>query len=74
MARQIIDYDPIDRPDAELLADDAWWPAEVWQWTHRDDGTWWAHVCWHRSGQSQLDVVPAEQLRGDTVDRSAGRG
>jgi hypothetical protein len=33
-------YGPLERPDVEVLVDDAWWPGEVRMATELDDGTW----------------------------------
>lgn len=74
MARQIITYEPTDCPDAEVLVDDAWHPAEVRQWVQRDDGTWWANCAYHPPSEhggrdTHLQNFPADHVREDTVDR-----
>lgn len=74
MARQIITYEALEQPDAEVLVDGDWHRAEVRQWVQRDDGTWWANVTWHRGTATHLDNFPAVHVREDTVDRSGGHG
>jgi hypothetical protein len=61
-----------DRPDAEVLVEGEWFPAELRMRTERADGLHY-NASWHRDGNTYLDTFPADRVRLDTVDRSQGR-
>lgn len=61
-----------ERPDAEVLVDGRWWPAELRMRTERADGYWY-NAAWHRKGQTHLDTFHQDAVRGDQVDRAKGR-
>jgi hypothetical protein len=66
-------WEPADRPDAEVLVDGTWWPAELRMRSQRADGYWY-NAAWHREGDTRLDDFHQEDVRPDTADRSVGRG
>jgi hypothetical protein len=74
MVQQRIVYEPAERPDVEVLVDDAWHPAEIRMATQDNDGTWRFNAQWRRDHQTYLDTFTESQVRTDTVDRGAGRG
>jgi hypothetical protein len=64
---------PIDeRPDAEVLVDGQWRPAELRMRTQRADGFHY-NASWHRDGNTYLDNFHERDVRADTIDRSEGR-
>jgi hypothetical protein len=65
-----------DRPDGEVLWEGVWCPGEVRMKRQDQAGRWWCDVQYRRPGElsSHIDGFPAERVRLDTVDRSAGRG
>jgi hypothetical protein len=67
-------YDVMERPDAEVLVDGQWWPAELRMRTSLPGGSYRYNASWHRDGHTYLDDFDQDQVRLDTVDRSAGRG
>src|SRR5687768_9308439 len=55
-------YPPGDRPDVEVLVDDAWWPGEVRSWSPSPSG-WWANCSWHRAtGKTQLGTFHEQDV------------
>lgn len=67
-------YEPLEAPDVEVEVDGEWWPDEARMRTTHRDGRVTDEVRFRREGQTYLDGFPAERVRLDTVDRSAGRG
>ena len=63
-----------DRPDVEVLWEGVWCPGEV-RMVRWVDGAELHQVQYRRPGvlSSHIDTFPASQVRGDTVDRGAGR-
>lgn len=66
-------YEPLDRPDVEVLVDGEWHPGEARMRTTYRDGTHRYDIAWHKEGQTFLDGFPSESVRLDTVDRARGR-
>jgi hypothetical protein len=55
-------YPVTERPDAEVLVDGHWWPAELRMRTQRADG-WHYNASWHRDGMTYLGTFPAASVR-----------
>jgi hypothetical protein len=72
--RQPIVYRPGEMPDVEVLYEGTWCPGEV-RMVSWPGGVETHHVQYRRPGDlsSHLDAFPADQVRKDAVDRSAGR-
>lgn len=64
-----------EEPDVQVLADGQWHPGELRMWEQHPDGTWWGHVVWHPIGRnkSRFQAFPADRIRPDETDYSAGR-
>ena len=75
MTKQHKVYRPDERPDVEVLVDGTWCPGELRAWTQHDDATWTAEVRYQPVGSNSrtIGTFTAEEIRGDTVDRSFGR-
>ena len=58
------DYAPADRPEVEVLVNDAWRPGDLRGWTQRRHSGWWGHVEYTMGpAQNYLDTFPADQVR-----------
>jgi hypothetical protein len=55
-------YPVAERPDAQVLVDGEWLPAELRMRTQRADG-WHYNASWHRDGMTYLDTFPAASVR-----------
>ena len=69
-------YPRLEQPDVEVLVDDTWCQGEALMRTTHDDGTHTYKVQYRLPGDhsSHRATFPADQVRLDTTDRSAGRG
>jgi len=62
--RDPIVYRPADRPEAEVLVDGTWWPAEIRMWVQHHDGTWTADVGYATApAENRIGTFPADRLR-----------
>jgi hypothetical protein len=62
-------YEVMERPDAEVLVDGAWRPAELRMRTPLRDGRFSYNASWHRDGATYLDTFDQDDVRLEPAER-----
>lgn len=63
-------YKPQDRPEVEVLVDDAWHFGDLRQWFLDDEGGWHGEVRWSSADGNRIDTFPADRIRRNETDWS----
>ena len=72
MKREPRVYPHADRPDVEVLVEDAWRPGELRMWKPAGEEDWVAQVQWRPAGEHtrRIDDFAAADVRETSADAS----